>query len=306
MSDTDTVTATKKQQAQAAKNTATLAKATGLDLTKSLSRLTESGILVQRDLSRIGEELIQKHAELQAVDDAIALKRQELETLHGADQILMSLDELNESYRLEMERLDKEKSTREEEDLEDRRQREIELDRERAEYEYNLAQSRKVEVDQWNEMLRVRSIVERDRKEAFEKDLAAREAVLKLKETEYKAALDKAASFDVELKKAVDKEAAIITNSLKREHQHQTELANVQNQAAISGLTAKIATLVEAVGHSDAIITSLQGQLKESQAAQTQLAKDAVAAASNQKATAEAMAVFTATGGNNGAQRPRG
>lgn len=296
---------TKKQQAQTTKNTASLAKATGIDLTKSLAALSNSGVQIQGTLSKISEELITKHAELQAVDDSIALKKQEMTALHGADQVLLTIDELRAQHVQTIEQLAKERASIETEHSQLIAQQQVERQREEDGYGYRLQQQRKTETDTWTEQVRVRGNQERDRQEKFEKDIANREEALRLKEVEYQTALAKAASFEADVQKEVTKQTAIATNALTRDFTHKNEITTIQNKAEVEKLRFDNQRLVEAANNLELSIKELQVQLKASHEAQTQLAKDAVSAASNKQAQADAMALVTNIGGGNGANRAR-
>jgi chromosome segregation ATPase len=294
---------TKKQQAQTSRNTATLSKASNLDLHKSLNSLTTAGVAIQGTLSKISEELITKHAELQAVDDAILLKKTEMENLHGVDQVLLTIDEANAQYRNL-----RDTQEREQEELRnvyeyEAEQKEKTQARKREEEEYKLQQTRKLEADTWAEKIRLRANEERDRHEKFEKDHAERESVLHSKEAAYNDAIAKISTFDVELKKESDKIVAIISNTLKKDFAHETAMTAVKHEAELSKIRFDNQRLVETANNMEKQVLELQSQLKSAHEAQTQLAKDAVSAAATQKNIADMQSLVTNIGGNG--TRPR-
>lgn len=298
------MSSTKTQQAQAIKNTAAISKASNLDLSKSLNALTTSGVTIQGTLSKISEELITKHAELQAVDDAIALKKAEMESLHGVDQILLTLDEARENHRLQLEIMQ-----RTQDDLIavfDNQKDLLEQQRDRNEgnYTYDLQQRRKAEADIWTEKLRVRNNEERDRQEKFDKSYAEREAALRLKETAFSEALARIATFDAEVKKESDKNVAIALNSLKKDYLHDVQLTTVKHEADLGKMKADNQRLIESANNLENHVRELQAQLKSAYDAQTQLAKDAVSAAASQKNVSDLQSLMTNTLGGNGT-RPR-
>lgn len=294
---------TKKQQAQTTKNTAAISKASSLDLNKSLNALSTSGVTIQGTLSKISEELITQYAELQAVGDAITLKKAEMEALHGVDQILLTIDEARESHRIQLEEISKEQ------EYSDLKHRELVQQtvqsraRDEAEHNYNLQQQRKTEVDAWAEKLRLRALEERDRQEKFEKSYAEREAALRLKETAYSEALTRIANIDVEVKKESDKNVAIATAVMKKDYTHEAQMTAVKHEADLSKIKFDNQRLVEAANNMEKQILELQAQLKSAHEAQTQLAKDAVSAAANQKSISDMQSLMTNIGGNG--TRPR-
>lgn len=295
----------KKQQVQTTKNSNALAKASSIDLSKSLNALAQFGVSSQSTLAKIQEEMIQKFAELQAVDDAIALKKQEMEALHGSDSLLLTIDDLRvqhaktlENQHLEREELVKAFNTR-------RTELEIERDREAEQHNYKLVQLRKADADTWTENVRLRGIAEKERQEAFEKDIKNRSAELTAKETEYAQALNKAASFDADVQKEVSKQVSIITNAMKKDHEHANQLVAIQHKSANDQLTADNVRLSHQLETEKKVTEQLQIQLKASFESQAQLAKDAVAGANNKQAQADALALVTNIGQGGNGTRPR-
>lgn len=298
-------TKTKKQQAQATRNTASISKAQSIDLSKTLSGITSAGVTIQGTLSKISEEIIQKHAELQAVDEAIALKKQDMQNLHGVDQVLLSIDEAKAQHAQTLEDLSKQKDQVEQEIRDLQAKNEQERVREQEDYTYKTKMARKVEQDAWVEQVRLRNNQERDRQETFERDVTAREFVLKTKETEYQTALSKAATFDDEVKKEVSKAEAILKNVLTKDFSHQAQIAQMQNTAHVEKLQFDNTRLQQTVVTADAQIKELQAQLKTAYEENVKLARAAVDGAANAKAQSDALALMTNIGGNGNGARPR-
>jgi hypothetical protein len=282
---------TKRQQAQITRNVVATEKATSIQLDTALGALSKTSVHVQGLFGQVGEELIMKHSELKALIDTIELKKAELAELHEKDKILLSTDDLIAEHAKEKARLAEELNFT----LGER-------DRENADFEYALAQARKEEEDKWTESVRLRDRANKIKLEEFEKNLKERNDAILATEKQYQEALSKLASFDSELKRAVDKEVSIIANSLKREHTHASELAAITYKSELKERDNKIKTLEDALSYNTATIANLQIQLKDSQAAQTQLAKDAVSAAANQKVMADMQSLLTNTGGPNGSR----
>lgn len=282
----------KRKQAQDSRNTASIDKASSLELGKALGDVSSTSILVQGLFGKISEQLVTKHSELQAVNDAISLKTAELNDLHGKDKILLSIDDLNVESRIAREHAGQEIEA-------SRRDRE----KEDAEYQYNLSQRRKTEDDQWKESVRLREREHKLKMEELDKKAAEREATLAAQEKAFAAAIEKLASFDEMVKKASEREAAIVGNVLKKDHTHQLEIINIQNKSVVDGLKTDNIRLQNILEHNDAIIVSLQLQLKTAQESQIQLAKDAVAGAANQKGMADMQSLITNIGGQNGTRK---
>jgi hypothetical protein len=298
-------TKTKKQQAQSTRNTASIAKAQSIDLSKTLSGITSAGVTIQGTLSKISEEIIQKHAELQAVDESIALKKQDMQNLHGVDQVLLTIDEAKALHAQALEEQEKEKAQLAQDERDRQAQRAQDRTREEADYSYKLTQNRKNDNDTWNEQVRIRTNAERDRQEAFEKDVANREFVLKTKETEYQAALAKAATFEAEVTAASKREVAIVTNVLTKDFNHKTEIATIQHTTQVEKLQFDNQRLGQYAATAEAQIKELQAQLKTAYEENVKLARAAVDGAANAKAQSDALALMTNIGGNGNGARPR-
>jgi hypothetical protein len=298
-------TKTKKQQAQATRSAASISKAQSIDLSKTLSGITSAGVTIQGTLSKISEEIIQKHAELQAVDESIALKKQDMQNLHGVDQVLLTIDEAKAQHAQYLEEQEKQRQHLAQENLAVLAQRNQERGREQEDYTYKLTQARKNDNDTWNEQVRIRTNAERDRQEAFEKDVANREFVLKTKETEYQTALQKSATFDDEVKKEVTRAEAILKNVLTKDFSHQAQIATIQHTTQVEKLQYDNTRLAQTAATADAQIKELQTQLKTAYEENVKLARAAVDGAANSKAQSEALALMTNIGGNGNGARPR-
>ena len=293
---------TKKQQIQQNKAAVAIGKASSVNIGASLSAISATSVKIQGDLAKISEELIQKHAELQAVDESITLKKAELEALHGVDSVLLTIDEAKAQHAQLVEDLEKRREEIEQTNRELNAQRAQERKREEEAYQYSTIQSRKTDTDAWNEQIRVRTNQERDRREAFEKDIASREAVLAAKETEYQAALEKLKNYDNDVAKEVAKAETILKNVLKKDFDHTSELTKIQHQAALDKLTFDNKRLVETANNYELQVKELQAQLKDAYAKNSELAAKAVEAANNKQAQADALALVTNIGTSNGAR----
>jgi hypothetical protein len=298
-------TKTKKQQAQATRNTTSISKAQSVDLSKTLNAISAAGINIQGSLSKISEELIQKHAEFQAVGEAIALKKQDMENLHGVDQVLLSIDEAKAQHAQYLEEQQRQREHLAEENLAVLAQRAQERAREQEDFTYKLTQSRKNDNDTWSEQVRIRTNAERDRQEAFEKDVANREAALKAKEVDYQTALAKVATFDAEVSKEVKKAESILSNVLTKDFNHKTEIASIQHSTQVEKLQFDNQRLGQYAATAEAQIKELQAQLKTAYEENVKLARAAVDGAANAKAQSDALALMTNIGGNGNGARPR-
>lgn len=295
---------TKSKQAQAATDSNVLVKAKAFKLDDALAGVTKTQTQLQDILAGVQKEVIAKVADLETLEQAIELKKQEMATLHGAEKILLTIDELQIQHDATIDRLGKERDEIVAKNKDLKVELEVTRTREEANFQYERSQRHKLEDDQWAEKVRIRSNQERDRIEAFEKDLANRESVLASKEKEYNEALAKAATFDAELDKRVNAEVGREKGILTSKFEADKRLIDVQHKAEVDGLKKDIEHATKTATAKDLEIASLKEQLAKALEAQTVLAKATVESATNTKALADAQALITNVGGSNG-QRVR-
>lgn len=278
---------TKSQQAKSVKDSTTLAKAEAVNLEFTLENLSKTTLSVNETLATIGKTLVEKYAELESVQDAIKLKKEEMKELHGADKILLSISDLE---------AEKEKAyqdnVRVANELAEGRARE------EQQFQYNLAQKRKQDDDAWAEQLRVRNNQERDRREAFEKDLKVRNELLQAQEKEYQEAIAKLATFDAELEKKVNSEVGKERGILTSKFEQEKRILAVEHGAQVSGLQKDIEHANKTIASKDTEILTLREQLAKAIQSQTELASKTVEGANDRKSLAEMQAIVTNVGGN--------
>jgi hypothetical protein len=277
---------TKTEEAKATKNAATLAKAEAVNLETSLANITKASLETQEAFADVSRRLITKYEELGAVEEAIKLKKEDLK-LHGQDKLLKEISEL-EAEKAKIEATNKQL----EEDLQ------VARDREEAEFQYKRNQERKAEDDARKETLRLEANKERDRKEAFEKDLKTREEVLQTKETEFQQALAKIATFDTELATKINAEVGKEKGILTSKFEAEKRIIAVEHKAQIDGLNKDIEHANKTIVAKEIELASLREQLAKAVDSQTALAKATVEGANDKKALADAQSLITNVGSN--------
>jgi len=249
----------------------------GANLESLVTDLTKTGL----DLSSIIQGIVPKlTAAWQELDDVQALKdaiTEEIEQLYGVDTAKKTILELvadHDRLVTEFQRNVQQTQARWEEQQDawqkDFSARVAEANerhaRDEKEFNYKTAQAQRAVLDKFEDEMRVRKNQERDRIDALTKDWATREEALKTREVELKQLQEKAASFDAEVKKAVDTAVKIATSSVSKEMNAQFALekagfektqaladANVaqlkaQNESLQSQLAAANQKLAEAHG----------------------------------------------------------
>lgn len=296
--------ATKKQTAQNLKNDAAVKKTAELTVDKTLASLATTQAHIGRTIAGIQEELVGKVTELEALTSTIDLKRQELEQLHGADQILLTIDELNQLHKQRKEDLEDEMMRAKRawtEEQEETRKRQA---RDESDYLYKLNQTRQQEQNTYQETVRVRNNNERDRVEKLEKDLNDRVAAVVAKETEFTAMKAKVDSFEADMKKEVDRNVAIVGNSMKKDHNHEVAMLASTHKSEVAVLQTQLEALRGKVSDQGATITALETQLRAAVEASQSIAKEALSSASDKRALAE-ITSFAGRGNDNGTGQRR-
>ncbi len=293
---------TKKQQVTESKNKASVEKASGLKIDQALNSLTKAGLEIQQTLSGVSAGLIEKYSDLKAVEDSISLKKAELSALHDADKILLSIDELKAEHEKEVQRLEQERQDIENANIQLRQDIEETRRRQQAEFDYNLAQARKQDNDQYLETVRQAKLKEQIRQEEFERDIERRQNELKLKEAAYNDAFAKNATFEAEVEARTKAEVGKATAIQRKDFEHEKQLSAIQHKAELDKTISNNQVLAAQLADKEKTIQELQDQLKAAHAANTSLAAKAVEAGNNKQAQADALALVTNIGGNG--QRP--
>jgi chromosome segregation ATPase len=305
------VVASKEQEARDTHAKNVLADVSGLTAETAVKKVTEAGLTINKTLAGINEQVISLVEELKQLDEAISLKTEELDGLHGKDIAASALDVLVAEYdkkkaelEAEMERLRNEiAETREKAAQELAAEREAaELARKRAEeqYAYDTQLGRKKDQDAFAETLRQQAAQERDRKEKLEKEWAAREEALKLREKELEDLRKQVAEFPAQLKKEADTAAAIAGNRVKAEWDMKLTLATKDAETAQRVASMEIASLKETATKQAQTIQALQAELNEAKRQVQTIAEKALESASGARALAEVQGVIASREYNKG------
>jgi hypothetical protein len=298
-------TKSKKSAVDAATKSEILNKASQVDVESIRTNLAAVKTQVARQLVDVEEELVVNAEKLQAVTAAIEIKQQEMKDLHGADQVLMSIDDLRVKLTEEKTKFEAAKKSLEAEA--ERLQEEVEAERarEQVEHQYTLTQARKRDEDAWNDQRTQRDRAEKLRIQDFERDLALRTAELSKKEADYAAALAQAETFDAKVAEAAAEKAADQVAAISRNHKHDVAITKAATDAEISNLKKDITHRDETIKTLQSELASVKLQLTNALTAQTELAKSTVDNAKAKEAYNEAMSTAAGMSGGNGQRTGR-
>lgn len=224
-----------------------------------LSALATAQVEVQKTLASIGSQVNEQITLLDNVKAAVTIEENRLKELHEIDAAAMSLDEFEasvEQKKAEWADAETERQTRWQDEASERQKR---WQREAAEYDYATKTERAKEADAYTAELAKRNRDEQIRQETLVKGWTERETALKAQEKEVSDLRATVANIPAEIKKAVDKEVAVATNSVKREYVQQLQIAELTaaNDRKISEAT---------IGNLNSTISQLQAQLAAAQA----------------------------------------
>ncbi len=297
------VVSVKEQEAQQSHARNVLTDVSSLSAESAVKKVTEAGLTINKTLGGINEQVISLVEELKKLDEAIKLKTEELAALHGKDVAASAIDVLVAEHdkkkadlEAELERLHEEISqtrTRFAADLAaEREASEVARKRAEEEYVYNIQLQRKKEQDAFAEQLRQQGAAERDRKEKLEKDWAAREEALKLREKELEELRQQVADFPAVLKKETDAAAAIAGNRVKHDWEMKLTLAQKDAETAQRVASMEISSLKETNARQTQSLQALQTELAEAKRQVQTIAEKALESASGARALAEVQGVI--------------
>jgi chromosome segregation ATPase len=297
------VISAKEQEARHSHAKNVLTDVSGLTAESAVKKVTEAGLTINKTLAGINEQVMALVEELKKLDEAIHLKTEELAGLHGKDIAASAIDVLVAEYdrkkadlQAEMERLQKEIAENRAKSAAElaTEQEAAEVARKRAEeeYTYNIQLMRKKEQDAFAEQLRLQSATERDRKEKLEKDWAAREEGLKLREKELEDLRKQVSDFPTLLKKEADTAAAIAGNRVKGEWEMKFTLAQKDAETAQRVASMEISSLKDTNHKQAQALQALQAELAEAKRQVQTIAEKALESASGARALAEVQGVI--------------
>jgi hypothetical protein len=238
-----------------------------------VSKLSTLQVDVASRIASVGADITGALDTLKNVNLAIDAQKDRLNVLYAVESDAIDRDELRAAMELERAEFDASLESRKEE-----WRRDVEN------YNYDLKKARKLEQDNFDAQLSKRNRDESDRVIEFNKKLAERESVMKLAENELVTLRQTVAGIDALVKKEVDKNIAIVTNSLKKDYLHQSEMAAKDSQRNADLATQMIKSLEAQVHNLAAQNSALSAQLTDAQKRVESVATEAVRASSGRQA----------------------
>lgn len=263
----------------------------GISVDKTIADISKVSLDISRALSAVSEQLVGKVQELETVSQAIEFEKSRLEELHGKDVVASGIQALLYDYDGKCvdltEKIAAEKAAWAKEQANHAlavKERDAELakarERERIDYEYTTSQKRKEEDNRFAEILRASERASKEKQEALEKNWALREEELAKRENELTDLRQKVNDFPAQLKAEVGREVAIVSNTLKKDFQHEKEMLKKDADAALALMTQEVKSLRTANTDQVATIAALQRELADAKSQVAAIANKALDSAS--------------------------
>lgn len=241
-----------------------------LDITTVVKEMGDLQVQVQQSLAGLSASLTGKVQKLEEVDQAISLREQRLKELFQIESEAVSLDDLRQQKEQEVLDADRKRTERDNLWVEQEVERSKKWKREDEERAYATKVQRERALAEHQSLIDQHQRDEIVRQNEFNRVLADRENAMKARETELDELRKTVAGIDARVKADVTRAEAILTNVLKKQHEHEVQLlrkdtdtAQVIHTAEITSLKASIATLQDQVKDLNVQLLSARADAKE-------------------------------------------
>jgi len=278
----------KNRRAVQIQETEVLNSVKGLNMDSVSKSITETQVEVQKVLADLSGRVMERLQELQTVEEAIKLKTLELKQLHDVEVAATTLDDLQTEIAEQRKSLEEEtanwKRNFEEQKSDERKKRA----REEDEYQYRISQEHRKQEDALHALLAKQEKDNKEKQEQLEKTWLERETELKKREQELLELRQFKEQAPEMIKKAVNAEVAIATNSVKKEYVTQAQLAakDAETEKRLSEQTSQ--SQQQQIARLQGQIDDLKSQLETAQQNVKEISAKALESASG-RATTDAL-----------------
>lgn len=219
------VQGSKNRRAAQIQETEVLNSVKDLNLESVSKSITETQVEIQKVLADLSGRVMERLQDLQNVEESIRLQRVELKRLQDIEVAATTLDDLHAQISEQRRTLDEETAAWKRNFEEQKSDQRKLWAREQEEYKYRNEQTVKKQEDTQAALFAVQDKQNRDKQEQLEKQWTERENELKKREQELvdlRAFKEQAPEM---VKKEVNAQVAIATNSVKKEYETKMVLA---------------------------------------------------------------------------------
>jgi len=189
------------------------------------NELASVQVEVQKTLAELSGKLTAQLGILEDVQKAIVLKQEELQRLHQIEAAAMELDDLKAQIDATKEEWEQDKAQWKREFEEMKSDNRKQWARDEADHLYSTEQKRRAMADTLTYEHAQKEKTNREKQEQLEKQWAEREALIKKAEQELAELRTFKEQEPERIKKAVNEAVAVANNSLKKEYEHQKQIA---------------------------------------------------------------------------------
>lgn len=257
----------------------------GLNFDSVSKSITETQVEVQRVLADLSGRVMERLQELENLEEVIKVRSEDLGRLHQIEVKATTLDELEEQIKEQRRAWEEEQQGKKREFAEQQSERNKAWKREEEEYQYKKTMENRKAEDVFKALMEQQQKQNKDRQELLEKQWAERESELTKRETElaelkaYKEAVPEM------IKKAVNAEVAIATNSVKKEYETKMTLAakDAETEKRLADQTIK--SMQQTIGELQAQVAGLKSSLEQAQRDVKEISAKALESASGRSTT---------------------
>jgi hypothetical protein len=260
----------------------------GLNLDSVSKSITETQVEVQRVLADLSARVMERLQELEQVQEAIQLKQEELQRLHQIEVTATKLDELEAQINEQRRAWEEEQAQKKRDFAEQQSERNKAWAREENEYQYRLAREHLKQTDDFKTLMAQQERQNRDQQQQLEKTWAEREGELKKREQELAELRAFKEQVPDMIKKEVNKETIIASNSIKKEYEAKAQLNAKDFEMEKRLAEQQVQSLQQTTTKQQAQIDDLKAQLEHAHRQVVEISAKALDSASG-RATSDAL-----------------
>lgn len=278
----------KNRRAVQIQETEVLGSVKGLSLDSVSKSITETQVEVQKVLADLSGRVMERLQELQNVEEAIGLRKVELKQLHDIEVGATTLDDLDALIKEQRKSWEEEQAGKKREFAEMQSDRNKAWSREEQEYQYRTAQEHRKQEDALTYSHGQKEKANAEKQEQLEKTWNEREGELKKREQELVDLRKFKEDHPEMVRKEVNAQVAIATNSVKREYEMKMVLGNKDAEMEKKLADQQIAALQHTIVKQQDQLDDLKAQLEAAHASVKEISGKALDSASG-RATTDAL-----------------
>lgn len=253
----------------------------GLEVASVVNGISSLQVSIHNTLSELGGELTTKLQTLENVNAAISIKEKRLEELYEIEKTQLEIEQIKAQKQVEAEAAQAERDSRNKIWAEEAAEHNKLQLRQDEEWKYNFAINKKKAEDELANQIAASRKAEVARSEELLKTWTIREEALKAREQELADLKKTVSEFDARLKSEVSAREAIVSNTLKRQYEHDIALLKKDNEADKSANQIKAANYEGTIKNLNDQINDLKNQISIVRADAKEVATKALESASD-------------------------